>query len=314
MARRVHGEAVMSKAHERNGPKSSVSTTLRDLVRASGGGLLVGLPLLYTLEMWAHSFLLPSWKIVVLVGVAFVVVVGYSAVSGFRRDRTWTELLIDSVETMGIAAVVSTVALLLLGRIGAETGLRDAVGKIALEMIPVAFGVSLAGTQLASPEDDPEDAEDQGSAVANEGGVGAFGRLFIAGGAALLFALNIAPTEEPVLLGVEAEWWMLLLVVPATLAITFALVFYADFRGGRAFEVGDSPLDHPFTETLAAYAVSLLVCLLLMWAFGRTDGASWSTIVGQTVMLAVVASFGAAAGRLLVGGPPEKQQQPQEAS
>ncbi|MEO7296778.1 MAG: TIGR02587 family membrane protein [Candidatus Limnocylindria bacterium] len=287
----------------------SVATTVRDLVRATGGGLLVGLPLLFTLEMWAHSFLLPSWKIVVLLGVAFVVVVGYSAVSGFRRDRTWTELLIDSVETMGIAAVVATAALLLLGRIGLETGLRDAVGKIALEMIPVAFGVSLAGAQLASPDDDPEEAADQGSTIADGNGAGAFARLFIAAGAGLLFALNIAPTEEPMLLGVEAEWWLLLLVIPATLAITFALVFHADFRGGRSLEVGDSALDHPLTETLAAYAVSLLVSLLLLWAFGRTEGASWSSIVGQTIMLAVVASFGAAAGRLLIGGGGGRQQQ-----
>lgn len=303
-----------SKPRASAAPDSSVSTTARDLVRAAGGGLLIGLPLLYTLEMWAHSFLLPSWKIVLLIGVAFIVVVGYSAVSGFRRERTWAELLIDSVETMGIAAVVATLALLLLGRIGLETGLRDAIGKIALEMIPVAFGVSLAGAQLASPDDDPEDAEDQGSDVADGAGVGAFGRLFIAAGAALLFALNIAPTEEPVLLGIEAEWWLLFLTIPASLLITLGLVFYADFRGGREFKVGDSPLDHPLTETLAAYAVSLLVALLLMWAFGRTDGASVSTIVGQTLMLALVASFGAAAGRLLVGGGQGKQQQQQGAT
>ncbi|MGQ0609155.1 MAG: TIGR02587 family membrane protein [Chloroflexota bacterium] len=287
----------------------SVQTTVRDLVRATGGGLLIGLPLLYTMEMWTHSFLLPSWKIVVLLGVAFVVVVGYSAVSGFRRDRNWTELLVDSVETMGIAAVVSTVALLLLGRIDLETGLRDAVGKIALEMIPVAFGVSLAGTQLASPGDDPEDADDQGSTMGDGTGVGPLARLFVSGGAALLFAFNIAPTEEPMMLGIEADWWLLLLVVPATLAITFAVVFYADFRGGRSLEVGDTPLDRPLTETLAAYAVSLLVSLLLLWAFGRTDGASWSAIIGQTIMLAIVASFGAAAGRLLVGGGGTRQQQ-----
>ncbi len=284
----------------------SISVTVRDLVRASGGGLLIGLPLLYTMEMWVHSFLLPSWKIVVLLGVAFVVVVGYSAVSGFRRDRTWRELLIDSVETMGIAAVVSSVALVLLGRIGFETGLRDAVGKIALEMIPVAFGVSLAATQLALPEDDS--ADEQGSTV-GDGGVGAFGRLFIAAGAALLFALNIAPTEEPMILGIEADWWMLLLLIPATLAMTFAIVFYADFRGGRPFRVGNSPLDHPVTETIAAYAVSLLVSLLLLWAFGRTDGASWSAVAGQMIVLAVVASFGAAAGRLLVGGEGQQEQQ-----
>ena len=215
---------------------------------------------------------------------------------------------------MGIAAVVATIALLLLGRIGLETGLRDAVGKIALEMIPVAFGVSLSGTQLASPEDDPEDAADQGSTVADGNGAGAFARLFIAGGAGLLFALNVAPTEEPMLLGVEAPWWLLLLVIPATLAITFAVVFHADFRGGRSSEGGDGVLDHPLTETLAAYAVSLLVSLLLMWSFGRTDGASWSAIVGQTIMLAVVASFGAAAGRLLIGGGGGWRWQQQEAS
>lgn len=304
----------MSKATKPPKRAASVATTLRDLVRAAGGGLLIGLPLLYTLEMWAHSFLLPSWKLVILLGVAFVVVVGYSAVSGFRRERTWRELLIDSVETMGIAAVVSTAALLLLGRIGFETGLRDAVGKVALEMIPVAFGVSLAATQLASPDDDHEEAADQGSSVADDTDIGALGRLFIAGGAALLFALNIAPTEEPMLLGVEAEWWLILLAVPATLAMTFSIVFYADFRGGRSLEVGDGPLDHPVTETVAAYAVSLLVSLLLLWAFGRTDGASWSAILGQTVMLAVVASFGAAAGRLLVGGSQQQAEAQPEAS
>jgi len=299
----------VSEASKQPQQDTSVEKSVRDLVRAMGGGLFIGLPLLFTMEMWAHSFLLPSWKIVVLIGVAFVVVVGYSAVSGFRRERTWGELLSDSVETLGIAAVVSAVALLLLGRIGFDTGLRDAVGKIALEMIPVAFGVSLAGTQLARPEDDPEEAADQGSSVGDGAGVGTFGRLFVAAGAALVFALNIAPTEEPMLLGIEADWWLLILVVPATLAMTFAIVFYADFRGGRSFEGGDSPLDHPISETLAAYAVSLLVSLLLLWAFGRTDGVSASAIVGQTVMLAVVASFGAAAGRLLVGGGQGQQQQ-----
>ena len=302
----------MSTASKHEQPDTSTAKSLRDLVRAVGGGLFIGLPLLFTMEMWAHSSLLPSWKIVGLMAMAYVVVVGYSAVSGFRRERSWGELLSDSVQTLGIAAVISAVALLLLGRIGLDTGLRDAVGKIALEMIPVAFGVSLAGAQLAAP-DEPEDAEEQGSSVGDGAGVGVIGRLVVAAGAALVFALNIAPTEEPMLLGIEAEWWLLLLVVPATLAMTFAIVFHAGFRGGRAVEGGGSPLDNPIGETLAAYAISLLVSLLLLWAFGRTDGVSASAIVGQMVMLAVVASFGAAAGRLLIGGGTQNGQ-PQEAS
>ena len=279
----------------------SVQQSAQDLLRAVGGGLLIGLPLLFTMEMWFHSFLLPSWKIVVLLGVSFVVVIGYSAVSGFRRERSWTELLVDSVETMGIAIVVAAGALLLLGRIGPDIGLRDAIGKVALEAIPVAFGVSLAGSQLAAPEDE---GEEQGM-VGDEGGPGTLGRLIVAAGGALLFALNVAPTEEPVQLGVEAEWWLLLLVVAVSLAMTFAIVFYADFRGGRPLDRGDGPLDHPVSETVAAYAISLLVSLLLLWSFGRTDGVSASAIAGQVIMLGVLAAFGAAAGRLLVGGPAE---------
>lgn len=289
-------------ASKRSGAKP-IGRTARELVRAVGGGLIIGLPLLFTMEMWFHSFLLPSWKILVLLAVAFVVVIGYNAVSGFRRDRGWTDLLVDSVETMGVAAVVAAVAMLVLGRIGPETDIRDAAGKVALEMIPVAFGVSLAATQLASPAAD--DQEQRGSAAVGRGVVDSFGRLFVAAGAALLFALNVAPTEEPMLLGVEAEWPFLVVAVAASLAVTFAIVFYAEFRGGRARYGGTGPLDHPVGETVVAYALSLLVSLMLLWSFGRTDGASPAVIAGQTVMLAVVASFGAALGRLLVGGEPQ---------
>ena len=284
-----------------------IRRTARELVRAVGGGLIIGLPLLFTMEMWFHAFLLPSWKILVLLGVAFVIVVGYNAVSGFRRDRGWDDLLIDSVETLGIAAVVSLAALVLLGRIGAETDLREAAGKVALEMIPVAFGVSLAGTQLASPEGGDDDARDRGSAQADSAASGSFARLFIAAGGALLFAFNVAPTEEPVLLGVEARTWQLLAAIVASLLVTFAIVFYAEFRGSAARRVPRGPLEHPVGETLAAYSISLLVSVMLLWAFGRTDGAAPAEIAGQAVMLGVVASVGAALGRLLVGG-----DQPQE--
>jgi putative integral membrane protein (TIGR02587 family) len=289
-----------SRARHRSSPGAPVSRTARQLLRAVGGGLLIGLPLLFTMEMWFHSFLLPSWKIVLLLGVAFVVVIGYSALSGFRRERSWRELLIDSVETMGIAAVVAAAALLVLGRIGPEVGLRDAIGKIALQMIPISFGVSLAATELAGG--DAEDDADRGSVAADRAAAAPLGRLFVAAGAALLFALNIAVTEEPMLLGVEAEWWLLVFVVVASLAMTLGIVFYADFRGGRVPAAADSPLDHPVSETVAAYAISIGLSLFLLWSFGRTEGASASAIVGQTVVLAFVASFGAAAGRLLVGG------------
>jgi putative integral membrane protein (TIGR02587 family) len=290
-----------------DGSRDTVARSARQILRAVGGGLFVGLPLLFTMEMWFHSFLLPSWRIVLLLIVAFVVVIGYTAASGFRRERSWAELIVDSVETMGIAAAVAAIAMFILGRIGPDVGVRDAIGKVALETIPIAFGVSLAATQLAGGPDDPDAGDrDRGGPGAGSPGTSSSGRLFVAAGAALLFALNVAVTEEPVLLGVEAPWWLLVAVIAASLAMTLGIVFYADFRGGAVPGTGDGPLDHPLTETAAAYAISLAVSLLLLWSFGRTDGVSLSAILGQTVMLGFVASFGAAAGRLLVGGGDER--------
>jgi len=266
--------------------------SLRDYTRAAGGGLMVGLPLLYTMEVWLGGFILPWWKILVLLGIAYAIVLGYNSIAGFRRERSIAQLMVDSVSTLGLGIVIALVALLVLGRIDSTTSLRDAAGKLGLEAIPIAFGASLAATQLS------------GNAVEHRGGIRPLARLLVGGGGALLFALNVAPTEEIVVLGVDASPALLLIVVATSLLTTLALVFYADF-GGRSHQHGDGLLDQPWSETATSYAVSLAVALLLLWAFGRTEGASIGAIAGMTVMLAVVAAVGAAIARLLVGGQAE---------
>jgi putative integral membrane protein (TIGR02587 family) len=281
------------------GVRQPVVRSLREYVRAVGGGLLVGLPLLFTMEMWFHAFLLPGWKILVLLAVGAAIVVGYTLVSGFRREASWSEVVVDAIETLGIAIVVAAAAMVLLGRIEPGTGVADAAGKVALEAIAVAFGVSLAGTELRGVSRGGDD-DDAGGSIARPSGP--FGRLFVAAGGALLFALNVAPTDEIPVLSLALDWGQALLLMAATYLITLAIVFYADFRGGRAPDMGEGPLEWPWTETAAAYAVSLAVALLLLWAFGRTDDVALPVIASQVVILAVVASFGAAVGRLLVGG------------
>jgi putative integral membrane protein (TIGR02587 family) len=269
-----------------------IRKSLRDYTRAVGGGLIIGLPLLYTMEVWFHGFLLPWWKILLLLAVAAIVVLGYNATAGFRRERTWAELLADSTATIGLGIVIALVALLALGRIELGTSLRDAAGKVALEAIPIAFGASVAATQLS------------GESTGAKHKVGPFQRLFVGAGGALLFALNVAPTEEPVMLGIEASPWLLVAIVGATLLLTLVLVFYADF-GGRSTHRAGGLLDLPLTETITSYAVSVGVALLLLWSFGRTDGASVQAIIGMTIVLAAVASVGAAIARLLVSGQKE---------
>jgi len=268
----------------------NLADSLRDYTRAVGGGLVIGLPLLYTMEVWFHGFILPWWKLLLLLAITLIIVLAYNSIAGFRRERTYWQLALDSVATIGLGIVVAFVALVVLGRIDANTSLRDAAGKVALESIPIAIGASVAATQLSG-----------GGNGQSSGAIGPFHRLLVGAGGALLFALNVAPTEEPVMLGIDAEPWLLLLVMGGTLVLTLVLVFYADF-GGRRSARGESVLDHPISETLTGYAVSLAVCLFLLWSFGRTDGTSVQAIAGMTVMLAVIAAVGAAIGRLLVSG------------
>lgn len=282
--------------------RRSFGESAQNLIRAVGAGLLIGLPLLFTQEIWANGFVLHPLKIVLLLGVAFVVVLGYNAASGFRAAGSRLDVLIDSVEAMGLGILVSLTALILFGRIEPDMGIREIAGKVSLEAIPIAFGASLARSQLAAPQDD---TDEESHAEGNDGSdgrqIGPAHRLFIATGGALLFALNMAPTDEVVVLGTEADWPLLITVMAVSLFLTLALVFYADFRGGRDPHPGDSPMDHPISETLAAYAISLGVSLALLWAFDRTVGVALPAVLGMTVMLGVAASLGAAVGRLLLG-------------
>lgn len=278
------------------GAGHAVGETARDFLRAAVGGLLVGLPLLWTMEMWDHGATLPPLKLLLLFGLAFVVVVGFNAVSGFRRDRTWLELLIDAVQGMGVSVAIAAGMLFVLGRLEPELGLSTLVGRVGLLSIPVAFGTALAATVLGEPE-----------AGGGTEPVGSVGRLFVAAGGALYFALNVAPTDEVRVLGAEADVPLLLVAVGSSLAISLAIVFIVQLPGGRGTRSetsGHGPIDHPLGETLAAYVIALGVALVLVFAFGLSDGLGLRALVGYVVMLGILASFGSAAARLLVRGEP----------
>ena len=252
------------KSTGRDRPKATARDATDDqglsqaYARAVGGGLLLGLPLLFTQEMWEHATTIPSWKILVLLLVAATIVLGFNLVSGFRRDHSLVEVAVDSVESFGIGIVLAAVALLLLGRIDTGTSPRDAAGLIALESMPIAFGASIAGAQLGAggQSDGSGERPTDGS---ESSGFESEGRLFVAAGGALVFATNVAPTEEPSLLGIEAEWWVLLLLMAATFLITLVMVFFAEFRGPRTAPSGAGPLASPLAETAAAYAISLAI-------------------------------------------------------
>ena len=293
------GPARQDRAAGRDGLQGrSISETIRDHLRAAVGGLLVGLPLLWTMEMWEHGSTLPPLKLLSLFGLAFVIVVGFSALSGFRRERTWVELLLDAVQGLGLSIAVAGAMLFILGRLEPELGLHTLISRVALLTIPVAFGTALAATVLSE--------QDEGS---EKNPVGPIGRLLVAAGGALYFALNVAPTDEVRLLGSEADAPLLVAAIVASLAISLSIVFLVEMPGGSGGKrSGIGPLTHPLGETVAAYAVAMLVSLILLVSFGLSDGLGLRALVGHVVMLSTLASVGSAAGRLLLGGGSDQQE------
>src|SRR5919112_536047 len=97
-----------------------VSKSLQEYARGIAGGLLFSLPLLYTMEVWWAGFSAHPTRLIFYVLGTFSLLLGYNFYAGLRHDANWTEVVIDSVEEMGLGLLLSATALLILGRINFE--------------------------------------------------------------------------------------------------------------------------------------------------------------------------------------------------
>ena len=263
------------------------ATTAEDVMRGVAGGVLLGVPLLYTQETWLHGRSLSP--VIILVGLlgTFAINVALSYYVGFRPGRTHRPME-DALVGMGLSVLLSALLLLLLDRVGQETALENVLGIAALTAIPVSIGFSI-GVALA-PLSGAGKSEDIPS-----GG----GDLLVAAGGALVFALNIAPTEEPILLAAELGGVHLGLLVVASLVLPYLMVFFAEFGGRDRRVASDGATQGPLTETLLAYAVAFVISAALLTMFGRVDEVD-GIATARVVTLAFPASIGAALGRMLI--------------
>jgi putative integral membrane protein (TIGR02587 family) len=263
------------------------ATSAEDVMRGVAGGALLGVPLLYTQETWLHGRSISP--VIILAGLVatFAINVALSYYVGFRPGRTHrpTE---DAVVGMGLSVLLSVLLLLLLDRVGQETSPENVLGVAALTAIPVSIGFSI-GVALA-----PRSGAEKSEQIPGGGG-----DLLVAAAGALVFALNIAPTEEPVLLAGELDGVRLGLLVVASLVLPYLMVFYAEFGGREHRVASDGATQGPVTETLLAYAVAFVVSAAMLAMFGRVDELNGAA-TARVVTLAFPASIGAALGRMLI--------------
>jgi putative integral membrane protein (TIGR02587 family) len=256
-------------------------------MRGVAGGAILGVPLLYTQETWLHGRSVSPVVILAGVIVVFGLNMALSYFVGFRPGRTHrpTE---DAVVGLGLSVLLSFLLLVLLDRVGPGTSPENALGVTALTSIPVSIGFSV-GVALA-PRRGGEKSENV---------TGGGGDLLVASAGALVFALNIAPTAEPILLAAELDGVRLGLLVVASLVLPYLMVFYAEFGGREQRIASDGATQGPITETLLAYAVAFIVSAAMLAMYGRVDAVNGAA-TARVVTLAFPASIGAALGRLLI--------------
>lgn len=262
---------------------------LRDLARAFCGGLVVALPLLYTMEMWERAMFMSGRELLPCLAAAYLINVGALHFSGFRspanRRRPW----IDALTALGVGALAATVTLLLIGRLNYEVPLNVMVKLVALELVPVSLGASLALSQLGVKRDEEHDWGSPDGRIAVATIVGA-----------VLFAFNVAPTIEPKLILLTTSSLHVLAIAAFSLFVSWLMVDFARFSGGRD-DLDGSLLPDRLTAACFSYILSLGVSAGLLWMFGYIDSSTaLTTAVPWTVILGYATTIGGAAGKLIL--------------
>ena len=275
---------------------------LTAVVRAASGGLLFGVPLLYTMEVWWTGTHTSPRQMLLVLALLCVPVLALNKTTGFRlsRDVRTRDAIADTVEALAIGVVVTAVVLVLLQEIGPDSALRAALGKVVYEAVPFCLGVGVARHFLhggrADPDRDDGDGNEADDAsrlhpTLSDLGATVLGATFI--------SLSIAPTDEvPMIASAMSPAWLLALVA-MTLVTSYAIVFAAGFHNEEERHTQQGPFQRPITETVVSYLVSLVVAGLLLWLFQRGIRPS-ADLLTRVVVLGFPAAVGGAAGRLAV--------------
>jgi putative integral membrane protein (TIGR02587 family) len=257
------------------------------------GGLLFSLPLFYTAEVWWAGVSLEPFRIGIAVAATYLLLLGYNRFVGIRQDASWSEVLIDSIEELGLGIVVAALMLWLVGRIESEQRPAVIVAQVTLAGLLAAIGVSVGTAQLG------DNSDDAGVAVEDKEPLTLGERLVKSCCGAVLLSTNIAPTDEVSAIAIEIGPARLLGLVVLSLLVAAGILSYSYQKGNAPPGSGPRRL---ISDIATTYCCSLLCARALLWFFGLLDGQSPAGMLTRIIVLGVAATFGAAAGRLLLRG------------
>lgn len=268
------------------------SDSLREYGRGLAGGFFFSLPLIYTMEMWWAGFNAGPGRLLFFLVATFTLLLGYNYYAGIRHDADWTDVVVDSVEELGLGLVTAAGLLFLLGRITLDMSAHEVFGRIVIEAGVVAIGFSVGSAQLGA------DGEDRGSGR-RRGDAGLAGHIVIAFCGAVLISANVAPTEEIVILSAEAGPFRLFGIMLLSLLMAQLILFYGGFESAARVARADST-GHAIAIAIVTCAIAAVSSAVMLWFFGRFQDVGLGMVVAQTIVLSFPATLGASAGRVLL--------------
>ncbi|WP_155905018.1 TIGR02587 family membrane protein [Methylopila sp. M107] len=264
------------------------------LGRAIGGAVVFALPVLMTMEMWSLGASMDRTRLALLVVAIVPLLVGLSHYIGFEETETWVDDLRDAFVAIAVGFVTSSIVLSLFGLIGPHLSFDEVMGAIVVQTVPASFGAVIAQGQLGQ-----SDKADEG----RNRRAGYPGTLLFLTSGAVFLSFNIAPTEEIDFISASMTPWHVIALILVSLAAMHAIVYAVGFEGQDATRPENYRFFRVFLHnSLAGYAIALLVSAATLWIFGRLDDLGGSAALRLVIVLGFPASIGAAFARLIVGG------------
>jgi putative integral membrane protein (TIGR02587 family) len=269
--------------------KDELNRFVTGLGRGVAGALFLALPMLMTMEMWHLGFSMARERLFLLLLLDIPLLILLAHRIGFEKTFGWREAIRDAAIAYGIGILTSLVVLTALGLLRGGMPASELSGKVALQSVPASIGAMLGRSQLGHDDDDTGTKETSYA-----------GELLLMAAGALFLSLNIAPTDEMMVLAYKMTAGHALAVALISIALMHGFVYAVSFTGGHELSP-QTPWWHAFVRfTLPGYVIALAISIFALWIFERLVGSAPVEVALSVIVLGFPAALGAAAARLIL--------------
>lgn len=269
--------------------KDELNRFVTGLGRGVAGALFLALPMLMTMEMWHLGFSMARERLFLLLLLDIPLLILLAHRIGFEETFGWREAIRDAAIAYGIGILTSLVVLTALGLLRGGMPASELSGKVALQSVPASIGAMLGRSQLGHDDDDTGTKETSYA-----------GELLLMAAGALFLSLNIAPTDEMMVLAYKMTAGHALAVALVSIALMHGFVYAVSFTGGHELSP-QTPWWHAFVRfTLPGYVIALAISIFALWIFERLGGSAPVEVALSVIVLGFPAALGAAAARLIL--------------